>query len=175
MFRLYHALHEDIEQATRGTPVRPAYLAALISLESHPAGNPDSRRFEPAVYRGLVDLRDSGRAWGGVQRSKIRSASDARLRALATSYGLTQIMGYHCLELGCSIEDLTAAQQLYWSVAYMRVHYEQELQRSNWERCFRMHNTGRPDGIPNRRDYVERGLTRMSYYEHWEERQGSLF
>ncbi|MEQ8353020.1 MAG: hypothetical protein RH862_16145 [Leptospiraceae bacterium] len=175
MLHLYHSLDEEIQDAVDGTEIPPEYLAALISLESHPAGNRDSRRFEPAVYDRLMDLKYSGEAFGYIPRNRVKNLDDQKLRELATSYGLTQIMGYHCLELGCSIDDLKGEFHLLWSVAYIRDHYGKQVKARDWEACFRMHNTGRVDGITSRKDYVEKGLIRMQYYRKWIQQEGSLF
>lgn len=175
MLHLYHSLDEEIQEAVDGTEIPPEYLAALISLESHPAGNRDSRRFEPAVYERLLDLKYSGESFGYIPRSKVQDLNDQKLRELATSYGLTQIMGYHCLELGCSIPDLKGEFHLLWAVAYIRDHYGKQIRKQDWEASFRIHNTGRPDGTTARKDYVEKGLARMQYYRKWMDQKGSLF
>ena len=110
-----------------------------------------------------------------IPRNKIKDLDDQKLRELATSYGLTQIMGYHCLELGCSIGDLKGEFHLLWAVAYIRDHYGKQIRKKNWEASFRMHNTGRVDGTTARKDYVEKGLARMQYYRKWIQQEGSLF
>lgn len=174
MFHIYHRLHSEIETAVDGTEIPASFLAALISLESHPPGNRNSRRFEPKVYQRLLEMKNHGRSFSRLPVEKIRVLSDAELRELATSYGLTQIMGYHCLDLGCSIEDLAGEYHLLWSVAYMRRHYLPQIVKKDWEACFRIHNTGRPEGTTHRSDYAERGLVRMRYYEEWERKKGNL-
>lgn len=173
MFHIYHTLHPEISQATDGTEIPPEYLAALISLESHPPGNRDSQRFEPAIYERLRDLKYTARPFARIDRADIRTLSDEQLRRLATSYGLTQIMGYHCLTLGCSIDDLSGPYHLNWAIAYMREHYGRQLRKKEWEAAFRIHNTGHPQGKTSRRDYAERGLARMEYYRNWMKREGN--
>ncbi len=175
MLHLYHSLHEEIQRAALGTDVAPEYMAALISLESSPPGNRDSERFEQHVYEKILALKHEGTAWGGLNRKQVRRISDNELRKLATSYGLVQIMGYHCLQLGCEIDELTGPYQLQWAAAYMQFHYGRQAKRSDWEDCFRIHNTGRPDGRTGRRDYVERGIVRMEYYREWMQREGRMF
>lgn len=174
MLHLYHSLNEEIDEAVEGTEIPPEYLAALISLESHPAGNRDSRRFEPGIYERLLELKYSGEPFGYIPRRKVENLNDEKLRELATSYGLTQIMGYHCLELGCSIEDLKGEFHLLWAVAYIRDHYGKQVKQKDWDACFRIHNTGRADGTTARKDYVEKGLRRMEYYRKWMDKEGSL-
>ncbi|MCB1164987.1 MAG: hypothetical protein KDK37_04590 [Leptospiraceae bacterium] len=174
MLHIYHSLNEEIASAVEGTEIPAEYLAALISLESHPAGNRDSQRFEPGVYERLLDLKYSGEPFGYIPRNQVQDLSDDKIHQLATSYGLTQIMGYHCLQLGCSIDDLKGEFHLMWAVAYIREHYGKKIAERDWEACFRIHNTGRADGTTSRKDYVERGLKRMEYYHKWMEKQGSV-
>ncbi|EHQ07793.1 hypothetical protein [Leptonema illini] len=175
MLHIYHRLHPEIEAAVDGTEIPAAFLAALISLESHPPGNRDSRRFEPKVYQRLLEMKNQGRSFGRLPAERIRMLSDAELRELATSYGLTQIMGYHCLDLGCSIQDLSGEYHLLWSIAYMQRHYLSQIVKKDWEACFRIHNTGRAEGTTHRNDYAEKGLLRMQYYAEWEKKKGNLF
>ncbi|MCB1173577.1 MAG: hypothetical protein KDK39_08435 [Leptospiraceae bacterium] len=174
MWRLYQKWHPAIEKAVSGTDIDAEYMAAIISLESHPPGNADSSRFEAAVYRRLQDLRDHGTAFGYISRSHVADLSDAELREYATSHGLTQIMGYHCFRLKCTIEELRSPDHLLWAIAYMQMSYKKAARKHDWESCFRVHNTGRPDGQTTRADYVTRGLQRMQYYHKWIERNGQL-
>lgn len=175
MLHLYFKLDKEISRAARGTDITPAYLAAIISLESHPPGNRDSERFEPYIFDRLKDLRDGDRPFGKIRRAAIVRMTDPQLRELATSYGLTQVMGYHCLELGCSIQDLRGPYHLQWAVEYMVRHYGPHARKRDWEACFRIHNTGRPYGETTRKDYAEVGQLRMRYYDHWVQNRGNIF
>jgi hypothetical protein len=174
MYHIYQSFHGHIQYATWGTEIPPEYLAALISLESYPPGNWDSERFEQKVYERLLKLKQNGTPFNSIPREKIISLTESELRQLATSYGLTQIMGYHCLELGCSIEDLRSSDHLLWSVAYIRRHYLKYIKQKQWEICFKMHNTGNPFGKTHNKDYVEKGLKRMEYYRKWIRLKGNL-
>lgn len=175
MLHLYFKLDKEISRATRGTDIPPAYIAAIISLESHPPGNRNSERFEPYIFERLRELRDDNRAFGKIKREILLSMPDSRLRELATSYGLTQVMGYHCLDLGCSISDLRGPYHLQWSVEYMVRHYGAHARKRDWEACFRIHNTGRPYGQTSRKDYADVGQLRMRYYEFWVQNRGNVF
>ncbi len=175
MLHMYHSYHKEIERATFGTAISPAYMAAIISLESWPPGNPDSRRFEPEIYERLLQARQGVRPYGRMGPSLLRRYDDAGLKQLATSFGLTQIMGYHCLDLGCDVKDLHSEHHLQWAVAWMHRRYEAYARRGDWEACFRIHNTGRPNGRTTRLDYAQRGVVRMAYYNEWIERRGKVF
>ena len=175
MFHIYHSLNEEITLAVKGTDIDPAYLAALISLESHPPGNKKSKRFEENVYKRLLELKNDGRSFGRISRSAILNRSDNEIRDLATSFGLTQIMGFHCLDLGCSPDDLKGNYHLQWAAAWMQKNYGKKAKQEDWPSCFRIHNTGHPRGETFRKDYVERGLARMAYYKKWIRKKGSIF
>ena len=175
MLHIYHRLNKEILAAVDGTEIPASYLAALISLESHPPGNRNSQRFESKIFQRLLELKKDGRSFGGIPRSRVSDLTDSQLRELATSYGLTQIMGYHCLDMGCSIQDLSGDYHLMWSVAYIRRHYLQKIKQKDWQACFRIHNTGKPEGTTHRNDYAEKGVLRMQYYDEWQKKKGSIF
>lgn len=175
MWRLYKRWHPSIQAAVDGTDISAPYMAAVISLESHPPGNPNSKRFEPNIYRKLQALRDQGTPFGYMKRSALQGKTDTELREMATSHGLVQIMGYHCLHLKCEVSELSGRDQLLWAVAFMQGSYAKAARRHDWESCFRIHNTGRHDGKTSRGDYVKRGLIRMRYYQKWMDRNGRLF
>lgn len=174
MYHIYNLYNKKIQEAVSGTEIPSSYLAALISLESYPPGNWVSERFEPKVYDRLIQLRDNGKSFANINREKLRKISDTEIRMLSTSYGLTQIMGYHCLDLGCSIDDLKSSDHLLWSIAYIRKHYLKYIIEKKWEECFRLHNTGNPYGKTHNKDYVEKGIVRMKYYEQWEKYKGNV-
>ena len=170
MLQTYHAMHKQIWQASYGTPIPESYLAAVISLETSPPGNWNSERFEAHIYQRLLALKRKGKAFGSISRKKLLKHSDKELRQFATSYGPTQMMGYHCLQINCSISDLKSSYHLQWAVAWMELNYGTYARRANWEACLRIHNTGRPEGKTYHANYVRDGLRRMNYYEKWIQR-----
>ncbi len=174
MYHIYNNYHNIIMKATIGTEVNPEYLAALISLESYPPGNWHSERFEPVIYNRLLNLKNHGIPFSNISREKVIHLSDYEIRMLSTSYGLTQIMGYHCLDLGCSIDDLRSSDHLLWSIAYIRKHYLKYVKEKKWDVCFRMHNTGNPFGTPHNKDYIKKGMIRIEYYKKWMRIKGNL-
>jgi hypothetical protein len=171
MLSIYQKFNKEIALAVLGTDVSGPYLAALISLESHPPGNASSSRFEQGIYDRLL-LAKAGQPYGSINARTLARYGDQELRDLSTSYGLTQIMGFHCLNLGCDIKDLKSKYHLQWAVAWMQRSYGRHAAKKDWEACFRIHNTGRPSGKTTRADYVERGLARMQYYRRWIETGG---
>lgn len=175
MYKIYHQWHPKIMDAVSGTDISAAYMAALISLESSPPGNARSERFEQHIYERLYNLKHQAQKFGSIKQSDLARYDDAGMRQLATSYGLTQIMGYHCIRMGCTIDELRGEDHLLWAIGYMMNHYQKAAAQKDWQAAFRIHNTGRPDGRPHRADYVERGLLRMEYYQAWIDTRGELF
>ena len=149
-------------------------MAAVISLETSPPGNWNSKRFEAHIYQRLLALKQEGRAFGSISRKKLLKYSDQELRQFATSYGPTQMMGYHCLQINCSISDLKGPYHLQWAAAWMEANYGSYALRGDWAACFRIHNTGRPNGKTYHANYVQKGLQRMNYYEKWLHRKGKI-
>lgn len=104
-----------ISAAVSGVAIPEAFLAALIANES--GGDPDAHRFEHGVLAHLwevvlgrqprfgsvssINLRNyvaSYTAAPVTAPATIPANAFQRLDELATSWGLTQIMGYHVLE-----------------------------------------------------------------------------
>ena len=175
MLEIYRGMNKEIWQATYGTAIPESYLAAIISLESYPSRNRNSKRFEKHIYNSLLDLKYRGKKFGGLTQNQVKNISDENLKLYATSFGLTQMMGFHCLKIGCKLEELVGPYQLQWAVVWMEKNYGNFANKGLLPHCFRMHNTGRPHGRTHRFDYVEVGLRRMKYYNKWLEREGKVF
>jgi hypothetical protein len=207
--------------------VAPEFLAALTANES--GGNPNAKRFEPAVYRHLKDVaagrvvaygaitkpliaKDIERAEGTESHPSSGSAAqesapagkagaqagaretlpakaeeyhavhltavfadesgkaaanlqDDAIRDLATSWGLTQIMGYHMLGRPEPVAMLREPEFHYRMAAELihtfAVRFHLNAQR-DFEALFRCWNTGRPDGITYDPAYVQKGLRRAA-------------
>jgi Transglycosylase SLT domain len=96
-----------------------------------------------------------------------------RLQELATSYGLTQIMAWHLVEMagfagwGWTVGDLALPQaNLRCAVAlltYFAERYNLDL-ATDAEQLLRCWNTGEPDGQTYDPQYVGNGLARMAAY-----------
>src|SRR5271167_1466010 len=106
-----------ITEACATSSVPAAFLAALIGNET--GGNANDKRFEKSVLASLWEvLLGRKAAYGSITTknlvlyvaglstppvnppASLPSDSFQRVDALATSWGLTQIMGYHILEGG---------------------------------------------------------------------------
>jgi hypothetical protein len=101
------------------------------------------------------------------QGPSIAGFADDFIRRLATSWGLTQIMGYHLIGRGEPIDRLLdpafhyrVAVELLESFA-ARHHLDP---RRDFEALFRCWNTGRPDGQTTDPAYAAKGLRRIELY-----------
>lgn len=186
---IYTRFGDRIETACQGSIVDPAFVAGLICNEAGRRRGvivESATRFEPAVYADLVWLRDNGycfigkarrTTYSGVTRAQIADASDAALRALATSYGLLQIMGWHSLaSLDCTIADLRdPAKHLGYAVKLLGIVGKPYLTKARstrsatvrdeeFEKVCRIWNTGRPNGKTYHASYVPNArAVRISY------------
>lgn len=85
-----------VSEVCASSSVPECLLAALIANESW--GNPDAMRFEPAVYRHLQEVQAGAQPrYGNIRAAALEGLDDDALRILATSWGLTQIMGYNAV------------------------------------------------------------------------------
>ena len=105
--------------------------------------------------------------FGKAQAARLAKTPDEALRELATSWGLTQIMGYHMVGRTGTPRDLVeprfhlrVAQEL---LAEFAERYELNLAR-DFAEMFRCWNTGQPYGVTTDPAYVENGQRRMEQY-----------
>jgi hypothetical protein len=186
----------EISKACQTSSVPAAFLASLIAEES--GGNPNAKRFEPGVLHALWEVfvgrkkafgsidgvnllvyalpaiadptkPDAGTSSLEALRSLFTSSLE-RVDNLATSWGLTQVMGYHVLENWPEInhtEDLlTPANELPLSLrllAQFADRFGLDL-RKDFGELFTCWNTGEPNGKTADPQYVPRGLARMAIY-----------
>ena len=97
----------------------------------------------------------------------LASSTDAALRDLATSWGFTQIMGYHLVRREGTVRDLLDARFHFRLalelLAEFAARYELDLARE-FDEMFRCWNTGQPYGETFDPDYVAKGRRRMEVY-----------
>jgi hypothetical protein len=163
--------------AVAGTNIDPAFLAGKIGVEAGVRGGKiieSATRFESGVFQDLKDLRDKGwcivggktkNNYSGVSRQQIMGASEAALKALATSYGLSQIMGWHMINnLKGTISDLRDPDKhLIYTIKLMELVTGQFLTNKNYEACLRIWNTGKPTGKTYDPNYVFNALQVMKF------------
>lgn len=174
-----------IRVACRASSVPEAFLAALVAGES--GGDFNAKRFEPAVLVSLWQVLLGRKAHfgsiGGQDllayigkgvvpfegNSVIPAISNAmqRLDSLATSWGLTQIMGYNAMAVGKSVDVLRdPAGNLDFALAMLArfaAQFHLDVTK-DFEQMFRCWNTGQPDGTTFNPNYVANGLARMQLW-----------
>ncbi len=94
----------------------------------------------------------------------LSALEDAAIRRLATSWGLTQIMGYHMLGRPEPVEKLCDPAFHYRLAARMIEDFAARFRldpRRDFEPLFRCWNTGRPDGKTFDPAYAENGMRRI--------------
>jgi len=179
---------EDLAAAVATTVVPVTFLAALVANET--GGNADAIRFEPAVFSELAEVvlgKRKAYTPAGIQHPLVRTEllnyvepagmSDFtdcldRLAELATSRGLTQIMGWHAVEMARPMPTpiLMPTYYLQFTVellAYFANRYKLD-QSQNFPELFRCWNAGKPEGPTFDPHYVSNGLTRMDLYAQLE-------
>jgi hypothetical protein len=161
--------HDEVLDASEEFDLPYAYLMSLIVLETS-GKKPPGKRFEPAVYRRLTSLRDGKRLkYEAVRRKHVKNASDDAIRNLATSWGPFQLMGYKCVAMGVTVNDLRGGDGVEYGAEWIAEEYGHLLRRGRYKDAFHYHNTGRvypKFGKPRTHDprYVDRGLAYMEYF-----------
>lgn len=173
-----------IAEACHTSSISEAFLAALMAGES--GGKNEAKRFEKAVLLNLWEvLLGRKAAFGSLGRidlvnfvatipgASTRGASllpgDAfqRVDGLATSWGLTQIMGYHAIGTAVSLDDLRVPEKHLGFALTMLAGFAHQFSLDvtrEFPELFRCWNTGRPDGATFDPAYVNNGLTRMAVW-----------
>lgn len=164
------------------------FLAALVANES--GGDATQKRFEPGVLRDLWDVLMSRRAaYGSIGRQDVLekivgdigmpinhggtpqwmldfSNGLVVLDSLATSWGLTQIMGYETIPFKVHTASLKNSVGLHYTgliLAQMATEYGLDLSK-DFEKMFDCWNTGRPHAPTADPDYIPNGMARLQLY-----------
>lgn len=184
--------HAEIDQAAALTGVPADFLAALIANES--GGNPSAKRFERGVLASLWEvLQGRSAAFGSIGAQDLRlyilsgemapvvggpdntiAYFDAavhramqRLDSLATSWGLTQIMGYEAIPF--HVEVATLADPGFGLVASGRMLKDFAARNnlsltSDYVMLFDCWNTGRPHAPTADPQYIPNAVERVALY-----------
>jgi len=154
-------------------PKAPAYHAAYLgSLTVGGGGEPspgDGQRTIASLGAGGGPPTGaaSGEPSPGDGRPAIASLQDEALRELATSWGLTQIMGYHMVGRRGTVRDLIEPEFHYGVAVELLEEFAGRFELdlgSEFAAMFRCWNTGSPYGVTFDPNYVENGLRRMESY-----------
>jgi hypothetical protein len=173
-----------IAEACSTSSVPAAFLAALVANET--GGNSNAQRFEKGVLASLWEvLQGRSPAYGSIQRlslvgyvtglavppinvpASLPADAFQRVDALATSWGLTQIMGYHILESGVAVKTIQGLQDppMHLAMALRMLagfasHFQLDVTK-DFEQMFRCWNGGHPTATTFDPNYVPNGLARM--------------
>jgi len=175
---------DTIAAAAGVSSVPAAFLAALIANES--GGNINAKRFEPHVLAALWEvLLGRKTAYGSIARSSLvgyvtgisvptinvpanlPANAFQRVDALATSWGLTQIMGYHALEFCVTIDTLISPEDSLPVATKMLTGFARSFQldvTKDFEQMLRCWNGGHPTAQTFDPQYVPNGLERMQLW-----------
>jgi hypothetical protein len=185
IFSQYHGLLSSLTVA-----VPESLVAALIANES--GGNPAITRFEPSVFTGLssvlLGLKSSYGILGTQHILLYVAPEDAsggsavppvpggfvgrmkRLKDLATSWGLTQIMGFNALAKNKSMGALSPGNpkgQIQLTLELLD-DFVEEFHLDPWKASgdlFHCWNGGSPNSPTFDPNYPRNGLARMALYE----------
>lgn len=168
MRRVYLCWGRLVRSVCQSSPFPPEFLAALLANES--GGDASLSHFHPSIHQRLLAVQ-SGELlhYAGVTRDELDRMSEGELAACASSWGLTQIMGYRVLRLGETPRRLLDPEfNLRQAVRMLGIFAERVhagLLR-DFENLFRCWITGRPDGITTDPEYVEKGVRRLNVYRN---------
>lgn len=161
------------ERAARFEPAVYRHLAAVVSGQSPAYGSIHADDLRAELGRTLHPKADDFHthflppAFGSNHRTALAALSDEGLRELATSWGYTQIMGYHMVGRRGTIRDLLEPAFHYRValdlMAEFATAYQLDLARE-FSEMFSCWNTGQPYGKCWDPHYVENGLHRMGLY-----------
>ena len=166
MLRIKTQWGAAIQEACKYSSVPPEFLAALIAGES--GGDPSARRFEKSVYNKFQNvLRGYVGSYANLSKGDLGALGDAAIRDLATSWGLTQVMGYHTARRPGGVAILKDPETHLKFALGLVAEFAERFQLSvttEFTEMFRCWNTGRPNGQTYDPKYVERGLARLETY-----------
>jgi len=173
-----------IAAACAVSSVPPAFVAALIANES--SGNENAKRFERSVLASLWEvLLGRAAAYGSIKRldlvayvmgvtlptvnapANLPANAFQRVDALATSWGLTQIMGYHAIEFDLTIDSLISPGEGLNVATHMLAKFAAQFQldvTKDFEAMLRCWNGGHPTAQTFDPNYVPKGLARMALW-----------
>ena len=172
-----------IAAACAASAVPESFLAALVANES--GGDPSKTRFEPGNFAEMCEVMAGKRAHFESLGSQdlfppvawTLSAGLARMVSFATSYGLTQIMGFQVLPFHRSLAILTdTAEHLKFAVELLEQFAarwdlkldegaDRVLPGSDLNKLFACWNCGQP--FPEKTfdpHYCANGILRMGLY-----------
>ncbi|MCU0443502.1 MAG: hypothetical protein MUE85_01195 [Microscillaceae bacterium] len=160
----------EIEAVCEEMDLSAEYFKALVILESS-GEKPAGTRFEDHVFKRLKEVRDGkSERYGRFTPKQLQILSENTLKKMATSWGPLQIMGYHCIPLGISLEQLQGDEAIRYGILWADKNYGSYLRRGDFANSFHIHNAGQPlpaNGIPKTHDpdYIRKGLDYIKLFK----------
>jgi hypothetical protein len=162
-----------VPDATRFEPAVYRHLLAVAEGQSPSYGSINVTALNREVAQLLpandaaLHARYMTRGFADVHSGDIRKATDDALRELATSWGYTQIMGYHMVGRPGGVRQLLQPRfhfrMAIWLLSEFAVDFHLDPAHDFTE-MFCCWNTGRPHGRTYDPGYVDKGLGRMEIY-----------
>jgi hypothetical protein len=182
MQSIYDKWHAETDRAIQGTAVPSAFVAGLIANET--GGDPTKKRFEKGVLAQLWeviqerqphfgsltadDVNNYCLSWATVHDSECWFSGCKALDALATSWGLTQIMGYEAIALGvplATLQNPTTSLQVTCTMLKQFAKGAGLDVTKDFSELFDCWNTGRPHAPTADPKYIPNGLARLEIYQ----------
>ena len=127
------------------------------------------KRFEPAVYKGFQGvLAGKIPEYENFHHTDLVQLPDEGIRELASSHGLTQVMGYHAVNLGHVISELDTPETHYLIASKLMAMFVARYYldpQADFGDMFTCWNTGRPDGKTYDPNYAANGILRKTLWE----------
>lgn len=162
---------DKIDSACADTIVPQSLVGGLVGVEAGKDKkgqiSETATRFESHVFTKLKRVRDRQlTSYSNIRYSRLKDAPDAALKALATSYGLTQIMGYWAIHLNTTVAELRHPEtHLGYAVKLLLLNAEKYIASRNYGAVFRIWNSGSPTGRTHDPDYVHNASAVMDAYQ----------
>ena len=157
--RFEPAVYRHLKAVAAGeTPAYAGVSAQELGSEVVDRLHPKADEFHPRYLTS---------PFGANHAEELAELEDDVLRELATSWGFTQIMGYHVVGRGRNVRDLLDPDLHYRIALELLAEFAHDYKldvQSEFEEMFRCWNTGQPYGKTYDPAYVEKGMRRMSIY-----------
>jgi len=169
-----------IADATRFEPAVYRHLRAVAQGQSPAYGSINVADLDREVSQ-LLPANDAASharymtpGFAEIHSRLIQKAPDDALRELATSWGYTQIMGYHMVGRPGGVRQLLDTsfhfRMAIWLLSEFAVDFHLDTTH-DFAELFCCWNTGRPHGRTYDPAYVEKGLGRMEIYRQLRQTQ----
>lgn len=142
--RLKENYEKEIEQICEELNLPSEYFKALVIIESS-AEKPAGSRFEEHIYNKMMAVKKGEiDRYGSFTHPQLSGLSKETIAGLSTSWGPLQIMGYHSIPLGISLDQLRGEDALRYGILWCEKSYGRYLRKKDFQNAFHIHNTGRP-------------------------------